>query len=251
MIPLMMLFTFPCFAQQTGYEYEGRLNPSIKKGKLSEVIFINDLAPHLWQQLAIPYKDRFDLDERKKTQGYYNYNTIVDYVSVAVSIVNKGKMVTEKSKTDKLTAAQKRILNSVEDGADIIIDISFRYKIVANDTSTQHIINGQLAVTAVPEREAEFPGGYKQLSVFMREHIFNQLTKPGAMEKVQQSVVKFSIDEEGKIAEIRLSENPGDAVISKLVIETFEQMPRWKPAINTKGVRVKQQFSIPLGMGGC
>lgn len=251
MIPLMLLYIIPCFSQATGYEYTGRFNPVVKKEKLNEVIFINDLTPELWRQLAVPYAERLSLNKRKKVEGFYNYNTIVDYVLVVISTMSNGKLLTAKSTTDKLTPAQKNILNLVEDGGDIIIDIAFKFKIESPDATAGHVIKGQLAVTAIPMREAEFPGGYKQFTAYVQKHIFNQLSKPDATEKIQQVVVNFIVDEEGRIVIPRLSKSSSDKAIDKLVLDAIENMPRWKPAFNSKGIRVKQQFSIPLGMGGC
>lgn len=251
MIPLMLLYFIPSLAQTTRYEYSGRFNPTVKQEKLREVIFINDLSTELWLKLAVPDKERFDLKQRKTVQGYYNYNTIVDYVLVAVSTVSKGKLLTAKSTSDKLTPAQKNVLNAVEVGGDIFIDIYFKYKIGPADGTANPIIKGQIALTAVPHREAEFPGGNKQFSAFMQEKILNQLTKPEAVEKVQRSVVHFTIDEEGRVVHVKLAKTTSDKALDKLVLDAMNQMPNWKPAVNAKGIKIKQQFSIPLGTDGC
>ncbi|MES2560489.1 MAG: energy transducer TonB [Bacteroidota bacterium] len=247
-IPLMLLFIIPCFAQQAGYVYTGRSNPSVNKEKLTAAVFIDDVAPDLWKHIILPAKGRFELDQRTKTQGYYAYQTLIDYVSVTISTDSKGSKQSAQSKDAKLTAEQKSLLSTVQHGADITIDITFNYKIASSDSNA---IKGFLRVTAVPEQEAVFPGGNKQLTAYIQEHIFNRLTQPGVLEKIQRSVLRLTVNEDGHLSDIKLTGRGLDKETTQLVLDAIRNMPRWLPASNAKGVKVKQLFRIPFGMDGC
>jgi len=37
----------------------------------------------------------------------------------------------------------------------------------------------------------------------------------------------------------------------KLILDETKKMPKWKPAKNSEGIKIKQEFSIPFGGGGC
>jgi hypothetical protein len=36
-----------------------------------------------------------------------------------------------------------------------------------------------------------------------------------------------------------------------MLLDLIKNMPKWKPAINTNGVKVKQDFVFSVGAGGC
>ncbi|MES2780820.1 MAG: energy transducer TonB [Bacteroidota bacterium] len=246
---LSMLFCIPGFPQNTTFEYGGRITPSAKQEKLPEATFISDLAPQLWERMLLPSKERFELHLRRSSEGYYSYNTLIDYVSVSISATNKGKVLTAQGISDKLTSAQKSLLHSVDPGTDINIHISFRYKISANDTNGSRIINGELTVTAVPETEAEFPGGYKQFGTYLTETFFAKITNPLSIEKIQQAIIDFTINEKGEVVDAHLFRISNDKETDRLLLEAIRNMPNWKPATNSKGIKVKQQFRIPLSAG--
>jgi TonB family protein len=62
--------------------------------------------------------------------------------------------------------------------------------------------------------------------------------------------VKFTVNEEGGIMNPKMLRTSRDSKADKLVLEAISKMPKWKPAQNSKGVKVKQEFTVPFG-GGC
>ena len=67
----------------------------------------------------------------------------------------------------------------------------------------------------------------------------------------QQCVVIFAINEAGEIVNAKISRSSGDSKTDKLLLETIYKMPKWKPAKNSKGIKVKQIFEFSVGNRGC
>jgi TonB family protein len=257
---LVLLFSTG-FSQNSKYEYNGRLTPSVKKEKLNEVKFISDITPELWHKLALPIKEHDELDYRRKMEyslGYYlypqgGYNIIIDYVSVEILATCNSKVLTSQSTSDKLTPEQKNILNAADLGSDISIKIKFKYKNQAKDSlGSSKIIEGKLAVTVVPETEAEFPGGFKQITEYLMKNVINKITEASTSEKIRQAIVKFTVNEEGQVVDAKILRTSTDPKIDDLLLNAINKMPKWVPAKNSKGIKVKQEFSIPFGSdSGC
>lgn len=252
---LLLLAFFSGFSQTSKYEYQGRPNPSVKKEKLIEAQFITDISPELWRELRLTHNDRFELEQRRKifySPGYNINIQGIDYVSVEISVNTNGTDLTFESASDKLNIEQKNILNNADLGTDIHIKIKFRYKKQEYDNlgSDNKIVEGELAVTVVPETEAKYPGGFKQLTEYLIENVINKISGTNYSEKLQQAIVKFTINEEGQVVNTKLFRTSTDPTANKLLLDAINKMPKWKPAENAKGIKVKQEFSIPFG-GGC
>lgn len=173
-------------------------------------------------------------------------------VGVEISATSNGKTLTAQNTSDKLTAEQKNILTTADLGSDIRIKIQFKYKNQADDNfgSRSGIKEGVSTVTVVPETEAEYPGGYKKITEYFIENVVNKIAAPSTSQKIQNAVVRFTVNEEGKIVDAKITSTSTDPYIDKLLLDATVKMPKWKPAENSKGVRVKQEFVIPFGGGG-
>jgi TonB family protein len=259
---VLVMFCVTGFSHDIRFEYSGRYNPQVKKDKLNEVNLVSEITPELWQKLQLPYKERQELDRRKKTdftQGYsinpqeYNYNKMVDYVSVEISASGNGKVVAAKSTGNQLTAEQKHILRAAVPGSDISIKINFKFKNqTGKSVDTENKINqGNLVVTVVPDTEAEYPGGYKQLSDYYTRNVFGKVSEKDINEKIWLATVKFMVNEDGKITDTKIVKSSTDPQIDKLILEQTAKMPKWNPAKNSEGIKIKQEFSIPFGGPGC
>ena len=263
---LSFLLSIGVFAQNYKYEYAGRLTPSVNKEKLKDIQFITELAPELWHKIALPYKEQMELDRQRKIaepfQGYYFaskenfYNKfvyyVIDYVSIEIETTSNGKTHTAQSSSDKLTAEQKNMLYNVDLNTNINIKIMFKYKsqLGYNFGDNTRVTEGKVLVTVVPETEAEYPGGFEQMSAYLVKNVFDKISEKSVSWKIHQAIVKFTINEEGQIVNAKISRTSTDSKADKLLLDAFNKMPAWKPAKNSKGVKVKQEFSIPFGDGG-
>jgi hypothetical protein len=257
---LLALLSVVAYSQNAGYVYNGRSSASIKESKLTDAQLVSDLTPELWQKLGLSEKVRLELDKRRKQNyplGYYaypqgGYELIVEYVSVEIIANINGKEITATSTSDELNVAQKNILISLKQGDAIRIVIQFQYKNRTNDKITgNEIFDGGLVVTVVPEVVAEYPGGFKQLTDYLIEKVFTKIYARSTTEPIIQSLVIFTINEEGKAINIKMERTKGDATIDQLLLNALQNMPLWKPAKNAKGIKVKQEYRIPFGGDGC
>jgi TonB family protein len=259
---VLVLFCITGFSKNYKFEYSGRFTPLVEKDKLNEVNLVSEITPELWQKLQLPYNERQELDLRRKTdftQGYiinpkdYNYNKIVDYVSVVILALNNGKVVSSQSTGNQLTQEQKQILRTADIGADIDIKINFKFKNQADKgVGLENKINeGNLTITVVPETEAEYPGGFAQLSDYFNKNVFNKISIESGADKILNASVKFTINEDGRITNTKMSKSSTDPQIDKLILDQTSKMPKWNPARNSEGVKIKQEYSIPFGGPGC
>ncbi|MCL2649408.1 MAG: energy transducer TonB [Candidatus Azobacteroides sp.] len=94
-----------------------------------------------------------------------------------------------------------------------------------------------------PEHLAQFPGGAKELMIFLRNHIEYPLEcKEQAIQG--RVVVKFIIDESGKIIcpYVRKSLHPA---LDKEALRVVKLMPNWKPTSNNKAP-CKTCYTLPI-----
>lgn len=259
---ILVLICTTGFAQNYRFEYSGGTTPKVNKEKLNKVNLVSDITPDLWSNMQLNYYTRRELDIHRNTdfsQVYsisnqeFNYNNIVEYTSVEILASSNGKITSSKSKGDKLTMAQKQILEKADIGAELNVKINFQFKNQANNKieTENKIYSGTLAVVVVPETEAEYPGGYKKLSDFYSENIFNKVSSKSDFDKIFMASVKFTVNEDGKITDTRMSKSSNDPQIDKLILEQTNKMPEWSPAKNSEGVKIKQEFIIPFGGNGC
>jgi TonB family protein len=181
----------------------------------------------------------------------YPTNWVNDYASVEISATNAGKTMKAFGMNQTLNSTQKDILKKADLGTDIVIDVAYKYK----NSVTNNIENRSMHVsmTLVPEVEAAFVGGYQQLTKYLKETVINQISETIPKE-FQAGIVIFTINEQGEIANSQISKTSGDTKTDKLLLEAINNMPKWKPAENSKGIKVKQQFAFNVGRvgkGGC
>ena len=259
---VLVLFFLTGFSRNYKFEYSGRFNPQVKKEKLNEVNLVSEITPEFWQKIQLEYFERQKLDLLRKTDFTqvnavnpkdYNYNKIVDYVSVEISGSGNGKVMSAQSLGNQLTREQKQILQTADLGTDINIKINFKFKnqAVKSAGTENEICEGNLAVAVVPETEAEYPGGFVQLSDYFNKNVFSKISGDSATDKILNASVKFTINEDGRITNTKISRTSTDPQIDKMILEQTAKMPKWIAAKNSEGVKIKQEFTIPFGGPGC
>ena len=259
---LLFLLVNTGFTQNAKYELPAKNMPTVNKQKLNEAKYITDLTPLLWSSLSIPQNERYYLEQRRVRDypqpqpAIYlypqdRYKVIIDYAAVEISIISNGKTLTANSTGDKLSPEQKNILNVADPGTDISVKIKFKYKNQANDEwgSPNKMVEGATIVKVIPETEAEYPGGFKQLSDYFVANVVHKISDRNEFEKFLNAEIKFTVNEEGGIVDAKISRTSADAKIDSLLLETINKMPKWKPAENSRGVKVKQEICIPFSVG--
>ena len=251
-----ILFSTLAFSQSSSYSlgYE----PLTTLTNLKAANTIHDISPLLWRFMGLPAKDRFELDFRRKQDaehGYYlqtpenNYPKCVEVVFVEMVVISKGKASVTRNTGEALTSTQKYLLNTADMSSNIDLTIWF---VIKNNGNDQQIKKGRIAITVVPDVEAQYPeGGSEELIAYLTEYVARQYPSNTKQDIIQNASVLFTVAEDGSLVDIQLRQLSGDPQIDKLLLEAFKQMPKWKPAQNEKGLPVKQKIHFALGSGGC
>jgi len=207
-------------SQDLKYYVRATYKRPVKKAALSEAKLISDFLPG------------------------YPVNWITRYTSVEILTTCNGKTLKGVSKSDVMSEEQKNILNTVEAATDIIINVRYQYKNPVTENFEDKKINISFAI--VPEVEAEYVGGYRELIKYLKE---NRKISEAIPKQFRAAAVKFTINEKGEIANAKISRTSGDPKRDELLLEAINNMPGWKPAENSKGIKIKQEFEFSIDGG--
>lgn len=163
----------------------------------------------------------------------YNPESMMKHIAWEISATCNGEKTTIPGTGDMLNDGQKKILNSADPGTEIFVNFTYKYTKI------------QYYTFVVPDMEAEYPGGTNALWNKLSESIFAKFP-----DKKLFPVLTFIIDEEGQTSDIKLIESSSDPAVDKLLVDALSNMPKWKPAQNSKGIKVKQEFKLRWS-GGC
>jgi TonB family protein len=223
-IPILFLLFANSFAQDLNYEVHGKYTHPIKKETLDRAKSMSDMIP------------------------YYPSNWIAYYISVEILATNNGMPVTSAGINDQLSTEQKQILSSADPGTDVVINISFTYNNSVTDIA--NVGKMHYIATIVPQTEAEYPGGNQQMNQYFKENVISKI--PGASSKqLPEILLGFTVNEEGKIDHARIIKTSRDPKIDELLLEAITNMPKWRPAEDSNGTKVKQEFEFSVGRAGC
>lgn len=210
-------------AQDLNFEVRGTYTNTVKREKLNAAKTMLDINP-----------------------GYAT-SWITDYISAEIIATSSGKVMRAISANGFLTSEQKNILNAADMGTDITIEVKYRYK--NSVTGNMDMRGMRFTVTVVPEIEAEYVGGHEQMKKYLKENAVNRIPEPYPQNL--QAAVRFIVNEEGVITVAQISKTSGNQETDKLLVDAIYKMPKWIPASDAKGVKVKQEFVFSVGNGGC
>jgi TonB family protein len=266
---LLISFFATGFSQGLKYVYEGRFTPSIKKEKLNTAKFVNEIMPDFCRYIILPFGERNLLDDQLKARDPLNrnllyppefydlpqesYSNILYFISMDITTMNNGKTMLSKGVSNLITKEQKSILMAADAGTDIHIKIRFKYKNTGKVSyyDLEQIKEGDYTVTVIPETEAEYPGGFPAITNYINRNVFDKIPNKSDLSRNPPAVVKFTINEDGHISDARISRTSRNTKVDKLLLDAIIKMPNWKPAKDSKGKNIKQEYSIPLGNDGC
>ncbi len=257
-----LAFAFITHAQNDPLNLAQNLNPRVKKEAINKAVSINDLSPLIWSRLSLSSNDRYGLTQRRinnfaqpQPADYLypqeDYSLIVQVVFTEISLKVNGVTKTAQSTSDKLTARQKEILNAGDMGSDISIKLRYKYIDQTKDNfgSRNTIAEGSTGLTLVPETEAEYPGGLKQLSAYFTNQVTGKIADKKLSEKLLNAIIRFTVDQDGRVLNPELVRTSTDTRIDRLLLEAMQKMPLWKPSVNGQGTKIKQEFTIPFSSG--
>ena len=178
----------------------------------------------------------------------YPTTWIASYSHVVLTAILNGNEMTAISVNDTLTSEQKTLLNKVETGAEIKVEVKYtpENSLLFNE---EKIIDFMFEVG--PAIDAEFIGGDEKLDQYLRSNTADKLSKE-VLETMQAWGVKFFIDAEGNVVDVAPAQKCKDERLDATLLEAICNMPKWKPAVSTKGEKIKQEFLFQISrFDGC
>lgn len=185
----------------------------------------------------------------------YPENWIDVYESVELFVMDHGVKRYSSSPNAELTAEQKRLLADADMGSEIAVQVKYKVRHASDQKGKVGEVNPtvcslKLSATVVPDREAAYATGEKQMERFFAESVMRKL--PGNLSfKDELARVQFTISESGDVQNARLEKSTGDRATDQLLLNAINKMPKWKPASTEQGEKVKQDFVFLIRETGC
>ena len=220
----LICFTYSGFSQNLQFEVRGTYSRSITKDQLDKAVSMKDINP-----------------------GYPS-SWITDYVSTKVTAINNGTEMSAYGTNETLTEQQRQIIQEADMASDIKVEVAYRNQNAATNEVSINAMN--FGMTVVPEKQAEYIGGREQLNQYLK---LNAIEKIGEKRSTDMGavVIRFTVNEQGEIANAHLSGTSKDPAIDKMLLKAINKMPKWKPAENAAGEKISQEFVFSVGNVGC
>ena len=206
------------------YNVDSRFMTTITKEDLHKATSVLDIVP-------------------KEAEGWWK----VSFQAVTVAVLQDGGEISEIGKHKVLNAAQIKLLQS--------IDYSTNFYIKARGTDihpeTGIIEDYVYYITIIPEKEAEYTSGHDALIAYLKENS-KEKTTIIKEDQLRPGKVSFTMTKEGTIVNVKLTETSGYPSVDEELVKIITNMPeKWKPAENSKGEKVDQEFVFFFGTQGC
>ena len=248
---LLVLFVSTGLTQNYSFEYSGRKKPAVRKTALDNATVVGEIMPGLWNHIGLAYKERVELDLILNYFPEESYNKIIEIHEVEIEVMVNGEMQSAIGTSELLTAEQKALLKKADMGSSIAVRFRFFHRYSVSNSCQKAIRYGYYSAEVVPETEAVYPGGVEALNTYLQNNVVDKIYHTDEdFEKLPISV-KFLVNKNGEVEKVDINRKMEIPDIDQLVINAFENMPKWNPAINAEGVNVAQQFDIAFGGMGC
>ncbi|MDZ4708820.1 MAG: energy transducer TonB [Saprospiraceae bacterium] len=211
------------FAQELRFEVRPTYSRPVNKYKLNEATTLVDINPG------------------------YPTAWVTDYVSTELTVTSNGKVIKATGINATLSTDQKNILVLADLGTDIVVDVNYQSK--NSITGLKKPDQMHFSMSLIPEIEAEYQGGTQLMTQYLKENAIGKISELDA-KKFEGTVIKFTVNEEGEIANARISAASEDEHIDLLLLDAISNMPKWRPAANSNGTKVKQDFVFSVGLPG-
>lgn len=178
----------------------------------------------------------------------YAYNWVSNYDSVELITHSNGNLVRTLGLNEQLNSKQMLALQNADLNSEVMLNVSYNSRNSITRLMEKSYVN--VVLTVIPEKEAEYQGGYEMLTKYIEKNAI-QIIQKTLSEELQKGSVSFKIDEQGKVIDEKIIQSTGDLNMDQLVLKVIKEMDQWKPAENAKGEKVKQNFIFKFGNGGC
>ncbi len=178
-----------------------------------------------------------DLDKR------YPTSWVKEYISVEISAYKNGTQTKASGISDVLNQAQKELIRLADRSSDIAVSVMYLPKnSLKNNTVKQY----DFKVTIMPNKNAIYSEGAAQLIPYLQKNSIVNI-EAGSFTGYDLTAIKFTITEQGHIADIQVVLPSKDTKIDEMLVTAISKMPKWKPASFSNGLNVKQIFVLTIG----
>jgi hypothetical protein len=183
-----------------------------------------------------------DLDKR------YPSSWVKEYISVEISAFKNGIPTKASGNSAVLNQAQKELIKLADRTSDIAVNVVYLPEnSLKNNPEKQY----DFKVTIMPDNNATYPAGAEQLNQYLQKNSLASI-KAGSFTGYDLTAIKFTITEQGHIADVRVAMPSKDTQIDEMLVTTLSKMPDWTPAAFSNGLKVKQDFVLTIGnMNNC
>ena len=220
---VLVLFSMNGYSQEMGYNIFGTYSKSVQSEQLKNAKSLSDINaeyPASWIKKG-------------------------DYLSSEIQVRFDGNTIIASGENDILTFEQIAILGKADLGSNI--DIVVNYYKVNSITKSKNVETMKFSVSLVPEQEAEFVGGEDKMMEYLKTNAVDRINE-SSNNKFEMAKVRFVVNEIGAPMNPQIILTSEDNEIDKLLLNVISNMPAWKPAQSSDGVKVKQEFEFVVGM---
>lgn len=186
------------------------------------------------------------LMEAKTLQDVYRFykpEWVREYLSVTTSLTKDGQPIEVISKNDMLSQEQKDQMIAADPNTTISVSINY---IPENNLKSNSPKQEGFSFSVDPDSEASYPEGYDKLDQYLKKVAIDEIAGD-RFDKNVLAAIKFTVTESGEIVNPLLLESSKDEEIDKILLASIKNMPCWKPAEYSNGLKVKQDFVFTVG----
>lgn len=222
----VLLATLSCFAQRSNYAVYGVLT-----------------NPYSGWYSPVTLDTLQDAQTLKDIYVHYRPAWVSTYHQVEVTSTCGGNTQTAVGPDNQLTTEQLALLRSADTNCDVSVNIDYtpNNNLTPNPPRTM-----SFQVMVVPIHEAKYPGGITQLQADLKAKIVDEVLQMSKT-PVELAKVRFEVNEQGEIAEARMTASSGQKQIDEFILRTLCQLPLWQPARDVNGQAIKQEFEFSMG----
>ena len=178
-----------------------------------------------------------DLDKR------YPASWVREYISVEISAYKNGIQTKASGISDVLNQEQKELIRLADRSSDIAVSVMY---LPENSLKNNTVKQYDFKVTVMPDKNAIYGEGEEQLIQYLQKNSIVNI-EAGSFTGYDLTAIKFTITEQGHIADIQVAMPSKDTKIDEMLVAAISKMPDWKPAAFSNGLKVKQNFVLTIG----
>ena len=174
---------------------------------------------------------------------FYKTSWIKEFLQVEIQSTHHGIVQSAFAKNDKLTAQQKKLMQTADYGTEIIIKVDY---IPENNLKHNDPKEIKFKFLVDPESSAEFYGGNEALQAYLKENAINRIPIE-TFKDYLLAIVQFTINEDGEVENPYVFQSSNVDWVDDILLKATKSMPCWKPATYANGTTSKQKFAFYLG----